>query len=226
MIKRVLLAGLAALAISSEVQAITFLTTQFDVTAIATADGAGPGVDTDSGPPSATPVSASADSVGALNIATAGAIGGPGLLTASADATSRGGIANAVGSAHFVGTFVMSAAEPLLYVAFDPTTFASGSGLASASLFVALSTASGTGIFGDFVTGPWEWGLTPGTTYRLDLTLTSEASAGFPGPGFGDASSFGLTTFTSAVPLPAPWLLLLAGLGPLIAAKRRAARAA
>lgn len=36
----------------------------------------------------------------------------------------------------------------------------------------------------------------------LDLTLTSAASAGFPGPGFGDASSFGLTTFTSAVPVP------------------------
>jgi hypothetical protein len=220
------LACLAALALCTEARAITFLTTQFDVTAIATADGAAPGIDTESGPPSPTPVTASADSVGALNIATAGAIGGPGLLTASADASSGGGIANAVGTVHFAGTFVMSALEPLLYVAFDPVTFASGSGLGSASLFISLSTASGTGIFGDFVTGPWEWGLTPGVTYLLDLTLTSEASAGFPGPGFGDASSFGLTTFTSAVPLPAPWLLLLAGLGPLIAAKRRAARVA
>ena len=225
MSKRVLLACLAALALSSEAQAITFLTTQFDVTAIATADGAPPGIDTDSGPPSPTPVSASADSVGAVNIATAGAIGGPGLLTASADASSGGGIANAVGTAHFAGTFVMSALEPLLYVAFDPVTFASGSGVGLTSLFVSLSTGTTT-LFADLITGPWEYNLFPGTTYLLDLTLTSEASAGFPGPGFGDASAFGLTTFTSAVPLPAPWLLLLAGLGPLIAAKRRAARVA
>ena len=225
MSKRVLLACLAALALSSEAQAITFLTTQFDVTAIATADGAPPGIATDSGPPSPTPVSASADSVGAVNIATAGAIGGPGLLTASADASSGGGIANAVGTAHFAGTFTMSAAEPLLYVAFDPTTFASGSGVAMTSLFVSLSMGATT-LFADLVNGPFEYNLRPGITYLLDLTLTSEASAGFPGPGFGDASSFGLTTFTSAVPLPAPWLLLLAGLGPLIAAKRRAARVA
>ena len=222
---RVLLACVAALALSSEARAITFLTTQFDVTAIATADGAPPGIDTDSGPPSPTPVSASADSVAAVNIATAGAIGGPGLLTASADASSGGGIANAVSTAHFAGTFVMSAAEPLLYVTFDPLTFASGSGLGSASLFVALSLVGGAEIFGDFVTGPWEYGLMPGTTYLLDLTLTSEASAGFPAPTFGNASSIGLTTFTSAVPLPAPWLLLLAGLAPVAAMKKRAVEA-
>lgn len=222
MIKRILLACLTALALSSEAQAITFLTTQFDVTAVATADGAAPGIDSQSGPPSATPVSASAASVGALNIATAGAIGGPGLLTTSADASASGGIASSVGTAHFSGTFTMSALEPLLYVDFTPTTFASGSGFGLTSLFLSLSTGTTT-LFADLITGPWSYNLFPGTTYLLDLTLTSEASAGFP-EGIGDASSFGLTTFTSAVPLPAPWLLLLAGLGPLALARKRAAR--
>jgi hypothetical protein len=90
--------------------------------------------------------------------------------------------------------------------------------------FIKLSQ-SATTLFADFVTGAFAYNLFPGITYLLDLTLTSDASAGFRGPGFGDASSFGPTTFTSVVPLPAPWLLLLAGLGPLIAGKR-AARAA
>ena len=82
------MAGLAALAISSEVQAITFLTTQFDVTALTTADGAVPALVTQSGPPAPTLVTASADSIGPVNLAAAGAIGGPGLLTTSADASA------------------------------------------------------------------------------------------------------------------------------------------
>ena len=222
MSKRVLLACLAALALCTEARAITFLSTQFDVTAIATADGAAPGFDSQASPPSATPISASADSVGAANLATAGAIGGPGLLTASADASAAGGIASSVGTAHFAGTFTMSAAEPSLHVTFDPTTFASGAGIGSSSLFLSLSMGATT-LFADFITGLFEYNLLPGTTYLLDLTLSSEASAGFPGAGPGDASAFGLTTFTSAVPLPAPWLLLLTGLGPLFVARRRAA---
>lgn len=216
------MACLAALALCTEARAITFLTTQFDVTAVATADGAAPGIDSQSGPPSPTPVSASADSIAAANLSTAGAIGGPGLLTASADASATTGIANSVGTAHFSGTFTMSAAEPLLYVTFAPTTFASGSGLGSSSLFLTLSMGATT-LFADFITGVFEYNLAAGPTYLLELTLSSEASAGFPSASFGDASAFGLTTFTSAVPLPGPWLLLLTGLGPLVVARKRAA---
>jgi hypothetical protein len=221
--KRVLLACLAALALCSEARAITFLTTQFDVTAVTTADGAPPGVDSESGPPSPTPVSASADSVGAANIATAGAIGAPGLLTASADASAINGIASAVGTSHFLGTFTMSAAEPLLVLNFAPTNFASGSGLASTSLF-ALLTAGTSTLFADLVTGPWNFNLAPGITYSLDLTLSSEASAGFPA-GVGDASTSGMVAITSAVPLPATWLLLLTGLGPIAVWRKRASQA-
>lgn len=222
MIKRVLLACLTALALCSEASAITFLTTQFDVTAVTTADGAPPDIDAQSGPPSPTPVSASADSVGTANIATAGAIGAPGLLTASADASASGGIANGVGSSHFLGTFRMTAAEPLLVLNFAPTTFASGSGAAMSSLFASLSTGATT-LFADLVTGLWTYNLTPGITYSLDLTLSSEASAGFPAAA-GDASAFGMVEITSAVPLPATWLLLLTGLGPLAVMRKRAAR--
>jgi len=162
--------------------------------------------------------------VGALNIATAGAIGGPGLLTASADASWVGGIASAVWTAPFAGTFTMTALEPLLYVAFGSHDLRFGlRARVDAALHQALAKRD------DAVRRLRHRCVciqpVPGITYLLDLTLTSDASAGFRGPGFGDASSFGPTTFTSVVPLPAPWLLLLAGLGPLIAGKR-AARAA
>ena len=227
MIKTLSLACLAAFAFSSEAVAITFSNAQFDVTAIATADGPA-GFDSQSSPPSAQPVIASADSVGPTSVATAGAIGALGLLTTSADASVGAVIANAVGTSHFSGSFLMSAAEPIFLIDFAPLTFAVGSGIAATSLFVSL-TSGGNVLFQDFVSGPMvlTYSLAPGVMNLLDLTLTSEASAGFPTDGIGNASSFGQVTLTSAVPLPAPWLLLLAGLGPLAAMKKkRAAKAA
>jgi hypothetical protein len=80
-------------------------------------------------------------------------------------------------------------------------------------------------LFQDYVTGTFSRFLGPAFSGRLDLLLTSEASAGFPQQGVGNGSGFGLATVTSAVPLPAPWLLLLAGLGPLAAMKKRVGRA-
>jgi hypothetical protein len=218
--KRVLLACVAALALSGEARAITFLTTQFDTNAVATAEGAPPGIDSASGPP--TPVSASADAVGAVNIAIAGAIGAPGLLNTSAEASGGGGIASAVGTSHFLGTFLMSGAEPLLVLDFDPTSFASGSGVASTFLFASL-TAGATTLFDDLVTGLWTYNLAPGITYSLELTLSSEASAGLPAT-VGDASSSGQVAIMSAVPLPATWLLLLTGLGPIAVMRKRTAQ--
>lgn len=228
MIKTVLAVGcLAAFAFSSEAVGITFSNAQVDVTAIATADGP-PGFDSQSSPPSALPVIASADSVGPTSVATAGAIGALGLLTTSADASVGVAIANAVATSHFSGSFLMSSAEPILSIDFAPFTFAVGSGIAATSLFVSL-TSGGNVLFQDFVSGPsvLTYLLAPGVTNLLDLTLTSEASGGFPTQDVGNASSFGQVTLTSAVPLPAPWLLLLAGFGPLAAMKKkRAAQAA
>lgn len=225
MSKKVLMACLGALTLCSEASAITFTSTQFDVNAVAVTSGV-PGFDTQSGPPAPTPVSASADSSGGTELATAGAIGGPGLLSTSADVSGGGGVANAAGSSHFLGSFTMSAAEPVLKIVFDPLNFASGSGLSTTSLFVLLSK-DGVTLFSDLISAPWSfsYNLGPGGSDLLDLTLTSEVSAGFPGSGIGNASSSGLVTITSAVPLPATWLLFLIGLGPVAAMKKRAGQA-
>lgn len=225
MIRRVLVTGLTTLVFCAGAGAITFTSAQFDVNAVAVSDGS-PGVDAQSGTASAAPLIAVAESIGTSNIATSGAVGALGLLTTSADVSGAGGITNAAGTSHFIGSFMMSAAEPMLNIGFDSHDSASGSGLAASSLFVSF-TSRGTTLFQDLVSGPWSfsYNLGPGGVGQLDMTLSSEASAGFPTQGVGNASSFGLVTITSAVPLPAPWLLLLVGLGPVAAAKRRAARA-
>ena len=223
MTKRVLIACLAALAFSSQAGEITFSSVQFDVSAVAVTS-ASAGFDSSSSPSSAAPVTASADSVGATEVATAGAIGGPGLLTASADVSGGGGITNAVGTSHFLGSFLTNAAQPFLTLDFDPTTFAVGAGTAASSLFVSI-TSGGATLFQDVVTGPWHaaYRLASGATNSLDLRLTSEVTAGFPNQGTGNASSFGLVTFASAVPEPETGVLLLIGLGALAALKKRRA---
>jgi hypothetical protein len=224
--KRILIACLATLAFSTaQAGDITFLNPQHDVTAIATTSDGLAGFDFQTSPPSAAPIFASADSLGTTDVATAGAIGGPGLLSTSADVTAGiEGIATATALSHFMGSFVLGAAEPFIVVDFTPFSFEIGSGNATTSLFVKL-TSGATTVFSGAVDGPWGWRVTPGTTYVLDLLLSSEATAGFNPLGEGNASSTGLATVASAVPLPAPWLLLLVGLGPIAAARKRAARA-
>ncbi len=223
MIKRVLVGCLAAFAFSAQAVDIPFVNPQFDVTAIAVADGPA-GVDSQSGPPLAVPVVASAASLGTVSVATAGAIGAPGILTTSADVTGGGEIANAVGTAHFSGSFLTSAAAPILSIDFTAFTFAAGSGIASTSLFLSL-TSGGVVLFNDFVSGPAElmYYLTPGATNLLDLTLISEASAGFPDQGLGNASSFGQVAFASAVPEPGTGLLFFLGIGAIAAARKKRA---
>lgn len=225
MSRRLLLLGLAALAFGCRADEIAFTSVQFDVTAIAVTS-AGAGLDSRSSPPTTAPISASADSIGATDVATAGAIAGSGLLTASADA-SGGGITSAVGTSHFAGSFLTSAAEPDLVLDFTPTTFADGAGTAATSLFVTLMSG-GVTLFQNVVTGPWHalYRLAPGATNSLDLTLTSEVTTGVAAAGLGDASSFGLVTFASAVPEPETNVLMLLGLGAVVAMrKRRAAHA-
>lgn len=218
--KKILIACLAALAFSTQASAVTFVDPQFDVTAIASTDGA-PGFDSQSSPPSGTPVSASADSVGTTDVATAGAFGGPGLLTTSADVTAATGIASAVATSHFSGSF-LNAAQMGLDIDFSTIDFMVGSGTAATSLFVSL-TSDGATLFADFVAGPWSFSYNPtaGTMSLLDLTLSSEVSGGFPSDS-GNASSFGQASFAvSAVPLPATWVLFLAGLGPVLCRRKQ-----
>lgn len=221
MIKRLFVGCLAALALSAGAVPVTFFDVQYEVTAIASGDGL-PGYDMQAGPASDAALSASADSIGTADVATAGAIGGPGLLSTSADVSGGGiGAASAVATSRFTGSF-LNAGTQTVTLDFTTFDFASGSGSASTSLFVSLSSG-GTTLFQDYVTGPWtfSYDLAAGTTSLLDLTLASEVSAGFPTAGLGNASGVGLVNFAvSAVPLPATWLLFLTGLGPLGAVVR------
>jgi hypothetical protein len=223
MMKTVFLAGLVAFTCSAQAVDIPFTNPQFDVNAVALADGPA-GVDAQSSPPSAVPVVASAASVGAVSVATAGALGAPGLLTSSADVSGGGGIVNAVGTAHFSGSFLTNASAPILSIDFTSTNFAVGTGEASTSLFLSL-TSGGVVRFNDFVSGPsvLSYLLTPGATNLLDLTLTTEVDAGFITPGPGNASSLGQVAFTSAVPEPGTGVLCLLGLGAVAIARRKRA---
>jgi hypothetical protein len=226
--KRLWMTCLAVLALCGEAQAsfISFFDQQFDATAIAiTVDGV-PGVDTQSSPPLATPVSASADSTGTTDFATAGAIAGPGVLTASADVTAGGGIANAVATSHFAGSFI-NAAFVYLSIDFTALDFAVDAGSASSSLFVSV-VSDGVTLFADFISGLWEFEYRAplGSVSTLDLTLTSEANAGLPGGGVGGASTFGLATLAGrTLPLPAAWLLVLLGLGAVVVVTKRSSNA-
>ena len=221
--KRFLMACLAALAVSAQAAPLTFFNTQFEATAVALGDGAA-GIDSQSSSDGSL-VSASAAS-GSADLATAGAIAGPGLLATSADVSnSASGSGNAVGVAYFMGSFFGSG--PLLFnIDFTPLDLVTGTGSATTSLFVLL-TAGGTTLFEDFISGPWEFEYFPvGATGNgtLELTLTSEAVAGFPTAGVGNGNAFGLVTFAATVPLPATLLLVIVGLGALVVTRQRSQR--
>ena len=218
MVYRLLAAFLASFAISAH--AVTFSSTQFNVDAVALSDAA-PDFQSASSPTAL--VTASAASVANNNAATAGAIAGPFLFTTSADASATGGIASAVSTAHFLGSFV-NAAHMLLGLDFLRTDVLSGTGGGSTTLFVTLKSGATT-IFDDFITGSraFDYLASVGSTSTLELTLSSDASAGFLGTGPGNSSSFGLVEITAPVPEPETYLLFAIGLAAIGAARRRKA---
>lgn len=218
MTKRVLLACLAALALSAQAAPIAFLDAQFDVTAVALSDGA-PGFDSQASPPLLTPISASADSIGTTDLATAGAFGGPGLLLTSVDVAAAGGVASAVATSHFSGSF-LNDRRVTLEIDFAQLSSSTGTGAGTTSLFVLLMS-DGVTLFQDYVTDHWMFDYMPtlGTLSVLDLTLTSEVSAGFPTSGEGGATSFGQVTF-GRIPLPATAPLVLLALGVMVRVRR------
>lgn len=223
MTKRMFVACLAALALSSAHAApVAFTSTLFTVDAIAQTDGI-PGIESRSSPPDDLTLSASAASDGlTTDLATAGAIAGTGLLSASAD-VSAGGIASAVGTASFVGSFTHNSPIVALSIDFGSTSFASGAATSSVSLFVLL-VSGGVTLFNDVITGPWQFSYAPvaGTSASLELTLSAESASGFAAPGLGDASANGLASFAvSAVPEPSTYLLMLGGLAVLMRFRRR-----
>lgn len=214
----VLAATLAGAAFSgSALAAIPFTGAQYEASAIAEGAGAAPEVDLQS---AADFITASAASVGGANVATAGAIAGPGLLTTSAD-VSAGELSHAVATARFSGSFVNSGTVSLS-LDYTGLNFADGTGAASTTLFVSLVNG-GVTLFEDYVQGPWSFSYTPaaGSTSLLDLTLTSEVSAAFLSAGTGNASSFGSVAIMGAVPEASTWLMFAFGLAGMAVVSRR-----
>lgn len=209
-----LIAGVAALILcgAAHAQQIPFFNVQFETTAIALTSDGPAGFETQSGVLGEDAVSASADSIGVVDVATAGAIVGSNLLSTSVD-VSAAGLSSAVATSRFTGSFI-NAGSVALDVDFSWLDFATGSGDASTTLFVSL-TSNGVKLFEDYVQGPWQFAYSPlaGTTSVLDLTLTSDASAAFLSTGTGNASSFGLVSITTSVPEASTWLLFALGLG-------------
>lgn len=222
MAKRMLLACLTFMAVSAQAAPLSFFNVQLGADAIALTDGPA-GIDSQSSPPGESPVVATAVSIGTANdIATAGAIADTGLLVANADVSGFGDVTSAVSTARFSGS-ILNGGWLILNLGLETMDSASGTGLSGASLFATL-TSGGVTLFSDLVTGTrvLDYFLAPGTTSLLELTLSSEASAGFPAAGSGNAFSFGQVTFNGTVPTPATWLLFLVGAGAMLVVRRRA----
>jgi hypothetical protein len=190
---------------------IVFATSSFDTTAVALADGPA-GFDSDIGPP--TPVTSSAFA-GVNDIATAGAIAAPGLFTASSDASAVVGSAFAVGQSHFLGT-ILDFGKLILTVDSFILNFG-GSG----DVFVLLTNnVLGQLVNDDIMTSSartYVFTIPTGSVTTLDVTVVSEASAN---AGSG-ASNFSQATIAGTIPLPATPLLVVAGVGALLASRRR-----
>ena len=223
MIKRVLLASLAALAFCAEAEPINFFNTSFDVLAVATTSDGAAGVDANSS--ATTLVSASAFSLGATDIATAGAIAGPGLLSTSADASSTSAFTNAASTASFSASFLTNGLLNLnLDLLFDDIEL--GTGSSDTSLYVEL-TSDGNTLFADYLSASRQfvYDLRGATSATLALTLSSQVAAGFPTAGVGDASAFGMVTFDGTIPLPGTTPLVLLGLGMMVVVRKYQPRA-
>jgi hypothetical protein len=149
-----------------------------------------------------------------MNVATAGAIAGTGLLSTSADVSSvNGDVTSAVSTSHFLGSF-LGGPGLLFGIDFVPTDFASGSGGGGTTLFVTLKNGATT-VFNDFLTGSrlFSYSTALGSIGTLELTLTSEANAGFLSATSGGFASNGLVNLTTPpVPERETYLLLVSGL--------------
>jgi len=219
--KQLLGACLAALFFCGHAGAVTYVSSQTETTAVSVTSDGPAGYDDHTGTASDT-LTASSSSVGATDVATAGAFYGSGLLTTSAD-VSASAISSSVSTASFMGTWI-SGNWVGLNLDYTSSNDSSGTGDAETTLFVTVIN-NGVTLFSDYVDGPWAFDFMPvaGTTSEFDLTLTSDVSADFLASGAGNASSFGLVTFTTSVPEAPVWVLLSMGMG-LLAVSRRFVR--
>ena len=226
MFKTLLLLGAVSLASTGAyAQAIPFTAVQYSTSAFATAEGTVDGTSA-ANPSAALPISSVATAAGQNDFANAAAVGGAGLLTATASTDSLLGAASAESYSRFIGSF--SVPGPLrLNLSFNTfNTLSGGSG--DGTLFVMLTTTVGTStttLFNGVYTQPGSYllsyTLASGSTTQLTLFLTSDAATTAAGQS---AQSFAQVGFTGAVPEPATWLMLLLGTGAVLLRRRGASR--
>jgi len=227
---RFLVALLASVAIGAQASPIVFTSTQYDTTAFAVV-GALADAHSDLSPPSALPLLSTATVVGANDFATSAAFGTSGLLFTSAEADSFPGAigASAGAQSHFVGSILGNG--PLkLHFGFDSLDSIVGGGVGDGTLFVLLTNTVGavtTTLFNDFFTGSGlfnlQYDVPVGGVSRLDLLLFSEATTTAAGQS---AQNFSQVTVGGTIPLPATPLLVIAGLGAMLASRRKRQNAA
>jgi hypothetical protein len=222
-VTRFLIACIASMAIGAHAVPIVFTNSQFDTTAVALAQGAAD-TDFDTTPSAPLPVQSSATVVGSSDFASAAALGTTGLLTSFAEGEGAVGVTDAVGQSHFLGSLLGNGLL-VLHLNFDTFTSLVGGGTGSGTLAVLFTNRIGattTTLFNNVFTSAGNIALSfvlpAGGTSSLDLTLFSEASTtGARQSG----QNFSQLQFSGDLPLPATPLLLLAGVGAMMFARRR-----
>jgi hypothetical protein len=212
------------MAMGAQAGPIVFTSALFDTNALASADS-GPVFNSD-GP---NPTSSTSTAVSGINdFASAVGFGTSGLLFTSVEADSFVGSADAQAESHFVGTF--PGYGPLnLHLGFIDLSTLLGGGTGDGHLFVLLQNTVGattTTLFNNEVFGSpidFHYVVPVGGITTLDLLLFGEASSTNPGDS---GQNFSQVTINGTIPLPATPLLMVAGLGAMLAARRKSAGAA
>lgn len=207
--------------------AVTFTSADYSTAASASAQGMTDS-DADSGGAVALPLFSTATAAGLQDFATAAATASEGLLSAVASVDSLAAAASAQVEARFVGTLADSGRLRFSFeLASDGTVGGGGAGGTAAGLLSVLLTSTlgnttSTLLSTSFsATGNhvFDFDLAAGSSTALDLRLAGNAATSALGQS---AAQFSQLSFSvTAVPEPASWLMLAAGMAGLGAFRRR-----
>lgn len=211
--------------------AVTFTSADYGTAASASAQGMADS-DADSGGAVALPLFSTATAAGLQDFATAAATASEGLLSAVASVDSLGAAASAQAEARFVGTLADSGRLRFSFeLASDGTLGGGGAGgsaggtaagLLSVLLTSTLGNTTSTLLSTSFsATGHhvFDFDLAAGSSTALDIRLAGNAATSALGQS---AAQFSQLSFSvTAVPEPASWLMLAAGMAGLGWARSR-----
>lgn len=222
MITKFLIACVACCGLSAQALPIVFSNSQYETSAVAIA-GSQADTNFDSSPPSALPLVTSATVVGATDFASGNGIAAGGLLQTLAEASSGAGLASAVGTSEFIGTF--TGGGPFgIRLDFNSQNFTDTGAFSSGNLFLLLISNNIT-LANEVFSAPSiitrTYNLPFGSVNSLDLLLSSEASTTTGGNAF-NLASVGIQA--TSLPVAPTWLLMLPGLLCLVPWSRRAPR--